>query len=112
VTEKEGGRESLAGGLPAAGFPGPHFPTVYADGVTSVSPGAQVVKIYLSRLDSNFVVTSGSTTQPFLQLIMPTSGYLQMAMFFNKVIEGLLANKFISQEQYDEAKKNAGISNP
>jgi hypothetical protein len=94
--------------LPFAGFPGQHFPTVYADGVTSINPTSEIVKMYFSRLDPNFDVTKGTAVQPHLQMVMSTTGFVQMSIFFSRIVANMLKTGVLTEEKYSESKKLAG----
>jgi hypothetical protein len=52
-------------------FPGPQFPTVFADGVTSLVNSPTVVKFFLARIEPSFAGDGKSQTQAFAQVVMP-----------------------------------------
>ena len=88
-------------------FPAPDFATVYVDGVTSLLPGPQIIKMYLGRVEPSLKAESKSRTTPVIQIIMPTTGFLQAAAFFDTMVQRMLREKTVTQEQIDAAKKIA-----
>lgn len=99
----------MAEGAPTlqAEFPPPHFPTVYADGVSSLANSAAVVKFYFSRTEPNILGTGGSKIQPFAQVIMPIDGFAAMFVFFERAIAHLQDQKLLTTEQLQEMRKVA-----
>lgn len=91
-----------------AGFPSPDFPTIYVDGVTSLVPGAQVVKIYMGRVEPSLNAEPKSQTTAVLQLVMPANGFLQTAAFFNTQMQRMVREKMVTEEQVEAAKKSVG----
>jgi hypothetical protein len=86
-------------------FPSPGFLTVYVDGATSLLPGGQVVKIYLGRTEPSLKAEPKIQSTPVMQLIMPASGFLQTAVFFNAQMERMIREKIVTPDQVDAAKK-------
>lgn len=89
-------------------FPGSNFATVYVDGITSLVPGPQVVKLYMGRLEPSLKAEAKSRTTPVIQLIMPTDGFLQTAAFFEVLVQRMKREKTVTDEQLAAAKKFAG----
>jgi hypothetical protein len=92
-------------------FPASGMPTVYADGVTTIQPTPEVIKFYLARIDPNLKADGRALTQPFAQVVMPMSGFLQTVAFFGKMVQNLIDQRVVTKEQVDEAYKAAGIPN-
>jgi hypothetical protein len=90
------------------GFPDSDVPSIFSDGITAISPGQYVVKMYLGKVDPD---VSGSpkfkvsTTQ---QLIMPINSFVQAAAFMNNVIETLVESKKLSAEDVKSWRALAG----
>lgn len=80
------------------------FPTVFADGVASVAPSNEVIKFYLSRLEPHFFAKEPVKNQPVAQVIMPISGFVNTAVFFQRVLESLKASGVVSDSQIEDAK--------
>lgn len=81
-------------------------PTIYAEAIANVAHGAGVVKTYFVRFDP--ALTAGSALRPSLvaQLVMPTSGFLAVALFFEAQVKNMLASKEVTQEQIDEVRQS------
>lgn len=95
--------------LPIQGdFPPATIPTVYADGVTSLAPSPYVIKFYLARLEPHLRAEDKTLTQPFVQVVMSTIGFLQTAIFFENAIKNMQAQGLISAQQLEEARTTAG----
>jgi hypothetical protein len=90
------------GNIPEPGYPPQEFVTIYADGVTSFTPGAQTVKFHLARFESNFVATQPPKVAVIGQLIMPLAGFLHTAKFFESVVSTFLSNGTLTQSQIDQ----------
>jgi hypothetical protein len=91
-------------GRPLNEFPSSTFPTVFADGVASFSAGAGVVKIYFHRADPNMFGRGGVLSNATFQVVMPTLGFAQMAVFFQRRLEILIGNKVFSEDDIEKMK--------
>ena len=87
-------------------YPGPHFPVIYADGVSSASNSGQTVKFYLARFDPDMLAESEAKQHIFAQVVLPISGFVGTAVFFERYLEKLLQQGSVTQEQVD-AVRNA-----
>ena len=66
-------------------FPSPTMPTIFADGVTSSAPGAQVVKFFRARIEPHLRAENRTVIQPIVQVVMPLGGFLRTAFFFENI---------------------------
>lgn len=96
-------------GRPATEFPGASFPVVFADSASSFTPTTQVVKVYFSRIDPNMHGLGGVEINPILQMIMPTSGFVAMAVFFEQQLDRMVGQGLVTRAQVNEAKAQLGI---
>jgi hypothetical protein len=71
--------------LPA--FPPPNFPTVYADGILNVTFGPEVTRFYLFRQDPSLRGDNTTEAHPFLQVVMPATGFLGAAVFLEHFLK-------------------------
>jgi hypothetical protein len=90
--------EALRSGRPASEFPDSRFPTAYADGVMSLTPGPGLVKFFLYRVDPNAFGRGGNVNNPFLQIAMHNYGFAQMTLFFQRQLKRLVDQKQIQPE--------------
>lgn len=90
---------------PAPEYPGVAFPTVFADGVSSMANSPAIVKFYLNRFDPDFHSGGSSKPQPFAQVIMPMLGFAASFCFFESRIKVFLEQGYITQEQLDQFRK-------
>lgn len=74
------------------GFPGPNFPVVYADSVSSIASGDGMVKFYLVRNEPNFLGNNTSHLNTFSQIVMPISGWIAAAVFFEQQLRVFIEN--------------------
>jgi hypothetical protein len=95
------------GTVPDAGYPSPSVETIYADGVTSLQPGNQTIRFYLTRLEPNFIASQPSKPVVVGQIVMPVGGFVHSLVFFNKVLENMVRDGRVTQEFIDEIKKNS-----
>jgi hypothetical protein len=91
---------------PDPGYPPQEVVTIYADGITSFTPGAEIVKFYFSRLDPNFVVSEPNKVVVTGQVIMPLAGFVTSVSFLQRVLSNLIDSGIITQEKIDQI--NAG----
>jgi hypothetical protein len=87
-----------------ADFPGPDFPMLYADSVSSIQPGVQTTKFYLARFEPHMRADNTLLTQPFVQIVMPTGSFVDTAAFFVRMVRQLIETKAIDQEAWDKAQ--------
>ena len=80
-------------------FPPANFPTLFADGVLSMTHGRGVVKFYFHRIDPEMFARGANNTLPIAQVVMPAIGFAQMAAFFRRRIEMMIRDGTISEEQ-------------
>jgi hypothetical protein len=93
--------------LPVAGaYPGFNFPTVYADSVSSIQPGKQTTKFYLSRYEPHLEAENTLLTQPVVQVVMPTGSFVETAAFFGRMVRQLIESGVIDQATWDQAVAN------
>jgi len=88
--------------LPEPGYPSQEMVTIYADAVTSFTPGSQTIKFHLARLESNFVATEPNKVAVIGQIIMPLAGFLHTVKFFEMVVSNLLSSGTLTQDQIDQ----------
>jgi hypothetical protein len=88
--------------IPEPGYPPQEVVTLYADGVTSFTPGQQTIRFHLARMESNFVATEPSKLVVVGQIIMPLASFLHTAKFFESIVSSLLSNGTLTQDQIDE----------
>jgi hypothetical protein len=81
------------------GFPPATIPTVYADGIFNISHGPQVCKLYLYRADPGIQSEGGDTprVQPIQQLVLPTMGFLQAAVFIEEILPEMLEHPGVTE---------------
>ncbi|MFZ1964893.1 MAG: hypothetical protein WAU78_15745 [Roseiarcus sp.] len=89
---------------PAAGFPPPEIPTIYADGVANVYPTIHTTKMYLTRADSEIGGKAEIENHAIAQLVMPIDGFVQTTVFFNKVLDGLIASNVVDKQTVEAMK--------
>lgn len=85
-------------------FPNVHFPTVFADGVATVSNSRSVVKFYLYRHDPSFVADGTSYPTPMAQVIMPIEGFAAATLFFEKQLNSYIAQGIITEQRIAEMR--------
>jgi len=87
----------------SATYPGPDFPMLYADSVSSVQPGVQTTKFYLARFEPHMQADNTLLSQPFAQIVMPTASFVDTAAFFGRMVKQLIETKAIDQATWDKA---------
>jgi hypothetical protein len=87
-----------------ADFPGPQFPTVFADGVASLVNSPAVVKFFLSRFEPSFGGDGRSQLQAFAQVVMPMDGFASMFVFFEAQLRVLVQAGYITEERLTELR--------
>lgn len=90
---------------PPADFPGPQFPTVFADGVVSLINSPTVVKFFLGRIEPSFAGDGRSQSQAFAQVIMPIDGFAMMFAFFEVQLKLMIQGGLITEERLAELRK-------
>jgi hypothetical protein len=93
----------------SATYPGPEFPTLYADSVSSIQPGIQTTKFYLSRFEPHMRADNTLLNQAFVQIVMPTASFVDTAAFFQKMVRQLVESKAINQSTWDQALASYGL---
>jgi hypothetical protein len=89
-------------GRPQNEFPDARFPTVYADGVASLTPAPGLVRFFLSRADPNMLGRGGAVTNPIVQVVMQHYGFVQMVLFFQRQLKAMVEQKAIPKELVDQ----------
>jgi hypothetical protein len=87
---------------PLSEFPDSRFPTAFADGVSSLTPGPGIVKFFFYRVDPNTLGRGGTVNSPFLQIAMHNYGFAQMTLFFQRQLKKLVEQKQIPQAIVDQ----------
>lgn len=83
----------------------PEIPVVFADAATSHSHGRAVSKIYFSRYDPDPASVRRPAEKVLLQVVIPNDSFLRMAAFFEHRIKVMIADKAVTQEQWDKARQ-------
>jgi hypothetical protein len=96
--------DAPTGQVQSAGFPSPTFPTVFADGVTSMANSASVVKFFLGRLEPSFAGDGRSQMQAFAQVVMPMDGFAMMFVFFEAQLRLLVQNGIVTEQRLSELR--------
>ena len=97
--------DSVETHIEKTGYPSAALPTVFADGITNVAPGPQVVKFYLHRLAASLSGANDFLAQQILQIIMPTQSFLQMSIFFTDAIDDMVEKNLIPKETVEQARQ-------
>lgn len=92
------------GGAKSVPYPPLGFPTVFADAALNMAPQDGVVRFYLARLDPAMDGSLNSQFQPVIQVAMPVTGFLQMAVFFQAAIDEYVKRGIVSKTQLDELR--------
>lgn len=79
-------------------FPFPNMPAVYADSISSLSFTGENFKFYLSRNDANMFGKGGIKINPFLQVIIPISGFITFMASAQLTIDDLVSKDFIPKD--------------
>lgn len=79
-------------------FPPTQFPVAFADGVSSASHGGGSAKFYLFRMDPSLRGTGEANPAVFMQVVMPSSGFAAMTVFFTRILKQMVKNGEISEE--------------
>jgi len=90
---------------PTTDFPGPQFPTVFADGVVSLVNSPTVVKFFLGRIEPSFAGDGRSQMQAFEQVIMPMDGFAAMFVFFEVQLKSMMQRGLITEDRLAELRK-------
>jgi len=98
--------EAARQGAPVIGdYPAPTFPTVFADGVGSLTNSPSIVKFFLSRFEPDLAGTAPAKVQAFAQVIMPMEAFATTTLFFERALAGFVKQGFITQERLNEMRK-------
>ena len=87
-----------------ADFPPPQFPTVFADGVSTLVNSQTVVKFFLSRFEPSFKGDGRSQLQAFAQVVMPMDGFATMFVFFEAQLKTMIKAGYVSEERLAELR--------
>lgn len=91
------------------GFPSSALPTVFADGIANVAPANGVIRFYLYRSDPDQVGGPAYKNQAIAQVVMPVSGFLQAAAFFEKSVDFFVSQGTIAHDAVIFARKSEGL---
>jgi hypothetical protein len=83
----------------------PFFPVVFADGCQSSAWGGGLVKFYLNRFDPSFNAIGPAKGQPVAQIVMSTGGFIAMTLFFQRMLDRMVADGAVTQAAIDEIRK-------
>ena len=89
---------------PGDEYPPAALPTVYADGVLNLVNNPNTVKFYLYRLDANLSGGHASKVQPFAQVVMPLNGFLDTVIFFDRMLDKLVAEGVVPEKLIEEMR--------
>src|SRR5262245_29254344 len=81
-----------------------HLPCVYADGVMSHAWAPDTAKFYLYRIDSPPLGTDGAASSPFLQVVMPISGFAGSVQFMVRRLAALKSHPELRKQSLMEVK--------
>lgn len=87
-----------------ADFPGPQFPTAFADGVLSLVYSPAVVKFFLARIEPSFAGDGKSQMQAFAQVVMPIDGFASMFAFFEAQLKLMVKGGLITEARLAELR--------
>jgi hypothetical protein len=88
-------------------YPSSTIPTVFVDGVLNFQPGPNVSRFYLARFDPSTNGVGPFVTPAVAQVVMPNLGFAHTAIFFERCLQGLIRDGFITATQVDEIRKSA-----
>lgn len=104
-TETEGKSATPVTFLPIEpGFPDAQIPTFFADGVSNFATIYGTVRFYLARQYPENIGGGTYKNQPFAQVIMPVSAFVQMTTFFEKALKHFATNGTISLDVINAAR--------
>jgi|SRR5579883_2001352 len=89
----------------AKDFPERQFPTVFSDTILNLSTTGELAKFYLTRNDPSFTGSGQNLLQPFVQVVMPLSGFLQSFAFFERTIERMAGNNAMIAQHLEAARR-------
>jgi hypothetical protein len=89
-------------------FPPWNFPTVFADGVSSISQSSGNVKFYLARIEPNLHGTGTSQVTPFAQVVMSATSFAHTVVFFEQQLKIMIEQRVISEEFMTKLRAGAG----
>lgn len=96
-----------AGTILPPGFASESLRTIYADGVANIQPFAgQVVKFYLFEVDPDQSGVASFRPRATTQIAMPLVSFLHTSAFFERAVKLFISQGIITQEVFDEVKKN------
>jgi hypothetical protein len=86
-------------------YPEEAFTTVFVDGVTSINNSTEMVKFYMGRLDASFDGDGPIKSRNVVQVVMPMTGFVATALFFEKILAGYLDRGLVSKEDVAEIRQ-------
>lgn len=98
--------------LPAPSYPENDLPLIFSDGVTTILPNPKVMKMYLARVDGNYIVTEPNRAVVVAQVVMPTDVFIQTAQFFQNIIQNMIDQGTLSADEVARLREAAGGRNP
>ena len=107
---------TLGGVLPFTGggdFPPLQHPTIYADGVLSLTISANaVVMAYLFRYDPSFKSDGTNSIAVFAQLVMSIQAFIQTTLFMESQLQEFVKRGAIPQATVDQIRATFAKQNP
>jgi hypothetical protein len=88
-----------------AGYPPISCPTMFADGVLSCSIAPGIAKFYLMRFEPNLSGNNEFRIQPMVQIVLPSEGFVNLAVYLNMQVDRMIRSGFISQNRVDELRQ-------
>jgi hypothetical protein len=88
-------------------FPRLELPTIFADGVVNILPSKEVVKFYLSRFDPPIVGDANLLQRVIAQVAMPTTAFVQTAVFFQVALNHLVDEGYVSKTEVEALFKQS-----
>jgi hypothetical protein len=80
------------------------IPVVYADGITNHVIGPGISKFYLHRSDATPRNPNEYNQVTVVQIIMPSTGLVDMVAFLEHRLRSMVKNEQITQEYIDERR--------
>jgi hypothetical protein len=91
--------------VPSDEYPPSTLQTIFAEGVSSITPGRDVVRFYLYRFLPGLRKANTHTMYAAAQVVLPTVGFIKTFVFFERALGMLIASGAVTQEQVEKARK-------
>jgi hypothetical protein len=78
------------------------LPTIFTDGISSLTRGPGVVKFYMIRFDPSVGGGGPNMQVPAAQVVMTSVGFAATVIFFQRQLAEMLAKGEVSRELYDQ----------